>query len=38
LGDDQVVVTEGQSRLQQWTRVVISDPAKQAAVRTNSGG
>jgi multidrug efflux system membrane fusion protein len=38
LSEQQAVVTDGQSRLQQGTRVAISDPAKQATAQAKSGG
>ena len=34
LDDDQVVVTDGQSRLQQGTRVAANDAVRQAAAKT----
>jgi multidrug efflux system membrane fusion protein len=38
LDEQQAVVTDGQSRLQQGTRVAVSDPAKQATTQAKSGG
>ena len=38
LGEDAVVVTDGQSRLQQGTRVAANDAAKQAATPVKNGG
>jgi membrane fusion protein, multidrug efflux system len=38
LTDDQVVVTDGQSRLQQGTRVAANDASKQAAAPVKNGG
>ncbi len=38
LEDDEVVVTDGQSRLQQGTRVVVSDASRQAATPARAGG
>jgi multidrug efflux system membrane fusion protein len=36
--DDEEVVTDGQSRLQQGTRVVVSDASRQAATPARAGG
>jgi DNA-binding protein YbaB len=38
LGEDAVVVTDGQSRLQQGTRVAANDATKQAATPVKNGG
>ncbi len=38
LSEDQVVVTDGQSRLQQGTRVAVNDATKQAAAPAKTGG
>jgi hypothetical protein len=38
LGDDQTVVIDGQSRLQQGTKVAVSDASKQAAAPAKPGG
>jgi multidrug efflux system membrane fusion protein len=38
LNDDDVVVTDGQSRLQQGTRVAVNEAAKQAAAPVKTGG
>jgi multidrug efflux system membrane fusion protein len=38
LGDDQTVVIDGQSRLQQGTKVAVSDASRQAAAPAKPGG
>ena len=38
LSDNDVVVTDGQSRLQQGSRVAANTPAQQAATPAKSGG